>query len=116
MGYGPKPVRYIVEVQLMLSEYLAMRKQSHIWYKMLRATQAGACRIDFLKYGAQASPLLEKHLSIVLSDAVVDVMLKPARDLTKEQRQELLHKLLCELTPDQRQEFLLKEGLQELQE
>ena len=25
--YGSKPVRYIVEVQLMLSEYLAMRKQ-----------------------------------------------------------------------------------------
>ena len=30
-----KPVRFCVESQFILKEYLAMRKQSHIWYRLL---------------------------------------------------------------------------------
>ena len=32
-AFWDRPVRFVVETQFMLKEYLEMRKHSHIWYK-----------------------------------------------------------------------------------
>ena len=44
------PVRFIVETQFILTEYLEMRKSSHIWYKIFRADSATDLLADFKKY------------------------------------------------------------------
>eukprot|EP01062_Namystynia_karyoxenos_P082623 TRINITY_DN9338_c0_g1_i3.p1 TRINITY_DN9338_c0_g1~~TRINITY_DN9338_c0_g1_i3.p1 ORF type:complete len:436 (+),score=97.35 TRINITY_DN9338_c0_g1_i3:64-1308(+) len=42
-----KPAELLVEVQFLLEPYLAMRKETHLWYKVLRARDAVSLCNDF---------------------------------------------------------------------
>jgi len=44
------PVRFIVEIQFLLTEYLRMRKRSHVWYKLQRSETMEGTVSDFYQY------------------------------------------------------------------
>eukprot|EP00750_Incisomonas_marina_P019208 INCI3251.6.p1 GENE.INCI3251.6~~INCI3251.6.p1 ORF type:complete len:695 (+),score=80.71 INCI3251.6:1713-3797(+) len=44
------PVVFIVEVQFLLTEYLLMRRESHMWYKIMRTPSASDLVADFYSY------------------------------------------------------------------
>eukprot|EP00750_Incisomonas_marina_P006920 INCI14740.4.p1 GENE.INCI14740.4~~INCI14740.4.p1 ORF type:complete len:1069 (-),score=150.17 INCI14740.4:136-3342(-) len=44
------PARFIVEIQFLLADYLAMRKRSHIWYKLYRTDDVDNLVSDFYSY------------------------------------------------------------------
>lgn len=47
--WSDRPVRFIVESQLVLQPYADMRKESHLWYKLWRAQGCFALYADFSK-------------------------------------------------------------------
>ena len=67
------PVRFIVETQFILTEYLEMRKLSHIWYKIFRADSATDLLADFKKYAIayeeSESELFEAYVNSLRGDA-----------------------------------------------
>ena len=50
---GSEPVRFVVEAQFLMADYLAMRKDSHIWYKVFRSCDnLMTIHMDFSKFAA----------------------------------------------------------------
>ena len=48
--FPKKPVSFIVETQFMMEKYLEMRKESHLFYKIIRAESFQALQQDFRKH------------------------------------------------------------------
>ena len=48
--FPKKPVSFIVETQFMMQQYLDMRKQSHLFYKIIRAETFHSLQQDFRKH------------------------------------------------------------------
>ena len=42
------PAKLVVEIQFMTKEYYAMRKETHAWYKVVRADLARAMVTDYM--------------------------------------------------------------------
>jgi hypothetical protein len=69
------PVRWVGEVQLLLQQYLDMRKLSHLWYKIARADKPRALCYDFLNsYTApqNKAPSLAADAATVEADTSTD--------------------------------------------
>ena len=48
--FADRPVRFVVESQFILSPYMEMRKESHLWYKIVRTGGCHNLMFDFRKY------------------------------------------------------------------
>lgn len=67
------PVAFIVEVQFLLTEYLQMRRESHMWYKIMRTPSASDLVVDFYSYvlSHRIRLLLIFHLFVVAGSSAV---------------------------------------------